>query len=151
MKIPAPRTARRARIEIIPLIDIMFFLLATFIIVSLSMVKNQGLPVKLPVASTSAPQDRKDYTSITVNEKGEYFFNKEPIAQTDLAPRLAALKASQEDPKIFINGDGKTEFNNVVAVLDEARKAGISKVAIETRKPDGASSSAPPSEPVKSL
>lgn len=137
MKIPSPRLARRARIEIIPLIDIMFFLLATFVMVSLSMVKNQGVPVKLPVASTSAPQDRKDYTSITVNEKGEFFFNKEPVAKDDLAPRLQALKASQEDPKIFINGDGHTQFENVVTILDETRKAGISKVAIETRKPPG--------------
>jgi biopolymer transport protein ExbD len=138
MKIPPPRLTRRARIEIIPLIDIMFFLLATFVMVSLSMVKNQGVPVKLPVASTSAPQDRKDSTSITVNEKGEYFFNKEPIAEADLGPRLQALKASQEDPKIFINGDGKTQFENVVTILDEIRKAGISKIAIETRKPDAA-------------
>ena len=143
MKIPAPRTARRARIEIIPLIDIMFFLLATFIMVSLSMVKNQGLPVKLPVASTSAPQDRKDFTSITVNEKGDYFFNKEPITRADLGPRLEALKSSQPDPKIFINGDGKTEFDNVVALLDETRKAGITKVAIETKKPDGTTTMAP--------
>ena len=143
MKIPSPRIARRARIEIIPLIDIMFFLLATFVMVSLSMVKNQGLPVKLPVASTSAPQDRKDYTSITINDKGEFFFNKESIARADLGPRLQALKALQDNPKIFINGDGKTQFDNVVAVLDETRKAGISKVAIETKKPD-ASSSIPP-------
>ncbi len=135
MKIPSPRIARRARIEIIPLIDIMFFLLATFVMVSLSMVKNQGLPVKLPVASTSAPQDRKDYTSITVNDKGEFFFNKAPVTREELGPRLTALKASQADPKIFINGDGKAEFDNVVAILDETRKAGISKVAIETRKP----------------
>ncbi|HEY0256496.1 MAG TPA: biopolymer transporter ExbD [Candidatus Methylacidiphilales bacterium] len=144
MNIPSPRTAKRARIEIIPLIDIMFFLLATFVMVSLSMVKNEGMPVKLPVASSSAPQDRKDYTSITVDNKGEYFFNKEPISRADLGPRLQALKASQDDPKIFINGDGKTEFDNIVAVLDETRKAGISKVAIETRKPDGASSITPP-------
>jgi biopolymer transport protein ExbD len=143
MKIPSPRASRRARIEIIPLIDIMFFLLATFVMVSLSMVKNQGLPVKLPVASTSAPQDRKDYTSITVNEKGEFFFNKEPIARADLGSRLTQLKSTQNDPKIFINGDGKTEFNNVVAVLDETRKAGISKVAIETKKGDGSTSLAP--------
>jgi len=143
MKIPSPRLARRARIEIIPLIDIMFFLLATFVMVSLSMVKNQGVPVKLPVASTSAPQDRKDYTSITVDDKGAFFFNKEPISRADLGPRLQALKAAQADPKVFINGDGKTDFENVVAILDEVRKAGISKVAIETRKPDALSASEP--------
>ncbi len=139
MKIPAPQAGRRARIEIIPLIDIMFFLLATFVMVSLSMVKNQGMPVKLPVASTSAPQARKDYTSITVTDKGEFYFNKEPITRADIGPRLQALKAAQEDPKIFINGDGKATFDNVVAILDETRKAGISKVAIETQKPDAAS------------
>jgi len=144
MKIPAPQGARRARIEIIPLIDIMFFLLATFVMVSLSMVKNQGMPVKLPVASTSAPQDHKESTSITVDDKGAFFFNKKPITRADLGPRLQALKASQEDPKVFINGDGKAEFENVVAVLDEVRKAGISKVAIETRKPEAGAAAEPP-------
>jgi len=58
MRIPSVR--RRARIEIIPLIDIIFFLLATFVMVSTSMIKNLGITVQLPVASTSAPQDRKD-------------------------------------------------------------------------------------------
>jgi biopolymer transport protein ExbD len=135
MKIPSPRTARRARIEIIPLIDIMFFLLATFIMVSLSMVKNQAVPVHLPVASTSAPQDRKEFTSITITDKGEYYFNKEMITLADLEPRLASLKTSQADPKIFINGDAHAQFEAIVAVLDETRKAGISKVAIETTKP----------------
>jgi biopolymer transport protein ExbD len=53
--IPSPRGQKRARIEIIPLIDIMFFLLATFVMVSLSMVKNQGIPVRLPSAATGQP------------------------------------------------------------------------------------------------
>lgn len=137
MRIPSPQSARRARIEIIPLIDIMFFLLATFVMVSLSMVKNQGLPVRLPVATASAPQDHKDYTAITVTDKGEYFFNKEPVSRADLASRLQAIKAAQPEPKIFINGDAKAEFENIVTVLDETRRAGISKVAIETRRPVG--------------
>ncbi len=54
--IPSPRSKKRARIEIIPLIDIIFFLLATFVMVSLSMVKNKAIPVNLPPASTGAPQ-----------------------------------------------------------------------------------------------
>lgn len=55
-KIPSPRSNKRARIEIIPLIDIIFFLLATFVMVSLSMVQNRGIPVTLPAAATGAPQ-----------------------------------------------------------------------------------------------
>jgi len=134
MNIPSPRAHKRARIEIIPLIDIVFFLLATFVMVSLSMVKNQGIAVNLPIASTSASQDRKDYTTISVNEKGDYFFNKEPITMEQLPARLAALKSADLDPRVFINGDQKAEFGKAIAVLDEVRKLGISKVAIETRK-----------------
>lgn len=133
MNIPSPRAHKRARIEIIPLIDIVFFLLATFVMVSLSMVKNQGISVNLPVASTSAAQDRKDYTTISVNEKGDYFFNKEPITMEQLPARLAALKNTDPDPRVFINGDQKAEFGKAIAVLDEVRKLGISKVAIETK------------------
>lgn len=142
MRIPSPRGIRRARIEIIPLIDIMFFLLATFVMTSLSLVKNQGLPVRLPIASTSAPQERKEYTAITVTDKGEFFFNREPVSRHDLAARLQSIKATQTEPKVFINGDAKAEFENVVAVLDETRRAGITKVSIETRTmaaADGAS------------
>jgi len=133
MNIPSPRAHKRARIEIIPLIDIVFFLLATFVMVSLSMVKNQGISVNLPVASTSASQERKDYTTISVNEKGDYFFNKEPITMEQLPARLATLKNTDPDPRVFINGDQKAEFGKAIAVLDEVRKLGISKVAIETK------------------
>ncbi|MBI4027836.1 MAG: biopolymer transporter ExbD [Verrucomicrobia bacterium] len=62
MKIPSLNAKRKARIEIIPLIDIMFFLLATFMMVSLSMVKNLAVPVHLPKAATSAPEERKNST-----------------------------------------------------------------------------------------
>jgi biopolymer transport protein ExbD len=133
MNIPSPRAQKRARIEIIPLIDIVFFLLATFVMVSLSMVKNQGISVNLPIAATSATQDRKDYTAISVNEKGDYFFNKEPITLEQLTARLVALKTGDPDPRVFINGDQKAEFGKAIAVLDEVRKLGISKVAIETK------------------
>src|SRR6187402_1305760 len=133
MNIPSPRAQKRARIEIIPLIDIVFFLLATFVMVSLSMVKNQGISVNLPVASTSATQDRKEYTTISVNEKGDYFFNKEPVTMEQLPARLASLKQADPDPRVFINGDQKAEFGKAIAVLDEVRKLGISKVAIETK------------------
>ncbi len=132
MDIPSPRAKRRARIEIIPLIDIMFFLLATFVMVSLSMIRNQGINVNLPIASTSTPQDRKSYVSITVTEKGEFYWNKDPVDLPTVVSRLRQLKQTEADPKVFINGDAKAHFEDIVAVLDEARKAGITKVAIET-------------------
>jgi biopolymer transport protein ExbD len=137
MHLPSPRATRRARIEIIPLIDIMFFLLATFVMVSLSLVQNQAVPVRLPVAVSGAPQERKQQVVLSITEMGSLYYNQEPIIIEALPARLAQLKKEQADPKVFIHGDGNTAFSLVVAVLDETRKAGISKVAIETQKARG--------------
>lgn len=137
VSIPNPRSTRKARIEIIPLIDIMFFLLATFVMVSISMVKNQGLPVRLPVASTGAAQERQDAASITVREDGALFFNKEPLLMAELPGRLAAFKSAHAEPRLFINGDARATFQSVVTVLDEARRCGITRIAIETTQSSG--------------
>lgn len=134
MQIPSPRSKRRARIEIIPLIDIMFFLLATFVMVSLSMIKNLGMDVHLPAASTSQAQDLKNYVVITVTATGQYHWNKETLSLTDISSKLQQLKVSNPDTRIFINGDAKTPFENVVVILNEARKFGLAKVAIQTVK-----------------
>ena len=133
MEIPSPRANKKARIEIIPLIDIIFFLLATFVMVSLSMVKNEGIPVNLPVATQSAGQDQKDHVSITVTAAGEIFFDKEKVTMAQLPARLDTLKATTREPKVFLNGDAKAPLGDAVAVLDEVRRAGIAKVAIETK------------------
>jgi biopolymer transport protein ExbD len=132
MNVPSPRSGKKARIEIIPLIDIVFFLLATFVMVSLAMIKNEGVSVNLPVASTSAPQERKEHTAITVTAAGDFYFNKEAVTLEQIVERLTALKSSQPNPRVFINGDQKAEFGKAIAVLDAVRKLGISKVAIET-------------------
>jgi biopolymer transport protein ExbD len=133
MNIPSPRPQKRARIEIIPLIDVIFFLLATFMIVSLSMVKNKGIPVNLPAAATGAPQDHSQDTVITVAANGTLYFNKEPLRQDQLPARLLQLKHDQPDPKIYINGGEKAYFGAAVGVIDELRKAGITKIAIDTK------------------
>ena len=129
---------KKARIEIIPLIDIIFFLLATFIMVSLSMTKNQGVQVALPSASTAqsmGDQQEMDHTvTLSVNEKGEVFFNKEKVAPAQLPYRLQTYKASTKDPKVVVTADAAADFKGVVAVLDEARRAGITKVGISTDK-----------------
>jgi biopolymer transport protein ExbD len=134
--LPSPRsTKHRPRLEIIPFIDIMFFLLATFMMVSLSMVQNQGIDVRLPLASTSQAQNRTDESvTITVSQNGEYFYNKEPASLEQIIGHLQLLTSSRPDPQLFLNGDAKADFENVVAVLDEARKLGVRKIAIETTK-----------------
>lgn len=134
MKLTAvPR--RRARIEIIPLIDVVFFLLATFVMVSLSMIKNHGLPVNLPVASSASPQERKDSAVLTLKPDGGMFFDKESLRGADLPARLGAFKAAHAEPRVFIQADEAVSWGEAIAALDTVRRSGISRVAVETRKP----------------
>lgn len=133
MHIPSPRPKRHARIEIIPLIDIMFFLLATFVMVSLSMVKNRGIAVVLPTANTGAPQEHSDHIVISIAETGQLYLDKNELSREQLSQELRRLKSENEEVRVFINGDQNARLGLAIEVLDEARKLGISKVAFETR------------------
>ena len=94
---------KSARIEIIPLIDIIFFLLATFIMVSLSMSKNQGVQVALPNAGTAASlgdqQEMDKAVTLSVTENGDVFFNKEKITLAQLPLKLQTYKTGAIDPR----------------------------------------------------
>ena len=122
LHIPSPRSKKHARIEIIPLIDIVFFLLATFVMVSMSMIKNKGISVQLPVAASGTPQERKDYSTISITATGEIYFDKELMGMDSLDGALKALKAANPEPRVFINGDAKAEFGKAIEVLDHARR-----------------------------
>jgi biopolymer transport protein ExbD len=129
---------KRARIEIIPLIDIIFFLLATFIMVSLSMTKNQGVQVALPTAAAAASlgdqQEMEKAVTLSVNDKGEVFWNKEKITIAQLPMKLQTFKTASKDPKVVINSDAGADWKHVVSVLDAVKKIGIAKVGINTEK-----------------
>jgi biopolymer transport protein ExbD len=133
MDIPSPRSSRRARIEIIPLIDIIFFLLAIFVMVSLSMVKSKGLTVNLPRASTGEQQDRDEGTWISVTADNAIYFNDEQVSSADLPARLQALRAENLEARVFINGDETSKLGVTIDVLDEVRRAGISKVSFQIK------------------
>ena len=142
MKIPSVSYKRRARIEIIPLIDIIFFLLATFVMVSLSMVKNQGILVTLPRAATGRPRENAPIptVTVTVTESSRLYLDKEPMSFEALLDRLKALREQKPDLRVVFNGDELATFGDVVKALDQTRRAGIEKVAIQTTGPRAAPS-----------
>jgi len=125
---------RKARIEIIPLIDIVFFLLATFVMVSLAMVKNQGVTVNLPTAASSQSFDKTTPVLVSVTKMGTYYINKNEVSLEGLKTQLKALKESNPQLKVSINGDKEADFGTAVEVLDIARRLGIAKVSIQTKK-----------------
>jgi biopolymer transport protein ExbD len=97
MKVTSPIPHKKARIEIIPLIDIMFFLLASFMMVSLSQVHMKGIKVNLPTGASGETQSKREYISVSVDKDGHYFFDKDEVTDTDLQQRL--VKVHQSSPE----------------------------------------------------
>jgi len=131
MRIPR-KEPERARIEIIPMIDVIFFLLVFFMISTLSMTLNRGLPVRLPAAGTSQKVGR-DNVNLTVLQDGKMFLNKQPITLRDIGQRVKATLASDPQLTVVINADGQVLHRTVVDILDELRSAGVSGLAIAVR------------------
>lgn len=130
-KLPADN---EARIEIIPLIDIMFFLLAAFMLVSLSMVNMKSVKVNLPTATTATPDTKKDFVNISVDKAGLAFLDQKPVGNNELAQRLAAAQKTNATLRVFISGDQDARHGDVIRVLDLVRATGIEKVAFEIRE-----------------
>lgn len=132
----SPRPKSRPRLEIIPFIDIMFFLLATFMMVSLTMVQNEGIDLQLPAAKTSRPtNDPPDRMTISVAEDGGVYLDKMAISKEELSAKMAELKKSAPETKIILQGDFSCDFGKVVEVFDLARSQGLTKLIIRTRRP----------------
>jgi biopolymer transport protein ExbD len=128
-----PTESAEARIEIIPLIDIMFFLLAAFMLVSLSMVNMKSVKVNLPTATTAGNDTRrKDLIDVSVDQAGVVFLDKQRVDDDEkLVASLAASHSLNPDLRVIISGDRDARHGDIIHVLDLVRAAGIDKVAFE--------------------
>jgi biopolymer transport protein ExbD len=139
----SPVPIKRARIEIIPLIDIMFFLLASFMLVSLTMINMKGIDVNLPTATSAQPNNKPDFSMISVDAIGDIYFEKEKVNKDDVLPRLQKMYEANHDVRIFIRADKDATYENIVFVLDKVRTAGIQKVGLEIKAFETAAPGAP--------
>ena len=138
MQVTSPIPKHHARIEIIPLIDIMFFLLASFMMVSLSQVTLKGMKVNLPIGASGEVQNKRDYFSLSVDKDGFYYFDKNKIALEEILPRLQQVYRTNPEAKIFIRGDQETMHGNVTRMLDQIRSSGFTKLSFEVKSKAGA-------------
>lgn len=124
---------RKARIEIIPMIDTMFFLLVFFMVATLSMTVQRGLPVNLPHAAT-AQDELRQVVTLTVTKEGRLLFDKEPVSSTDeVKGRLSHWKSTGSDVSVVVNADRAVEHGQVVELMDAVRQAGIARIAVAVR------------------
>src|SRR4051794_6721735 len=107
MEVSSPIPKKHARIEIIPLIDIMFFLLASFMMVSISQTTMKGMKVALPLGISGEVQSKKDYVSFSVDREGFIYFDKDKINYEDVPRLLKPIYAERPEAKIFIRGDSE--------------------------------------------
>jgi biopolymer transport protein ExbD len=131
MKLPRSRAARRGRIEIIPMIDVMFFLLATFMLASLSMQSLHSLPVNLPRGHAEA-MARKDPITLTVTRDSRIFLNKEPATLATLAAQLRSHLDGEDS--VVVAADSAAPHGVVVQAMLQARAAGVERFLIAVQR-----------------
>jgi biopolymer transport protein ExbD len=131
----ARRTIKKARFEIIPMIDTIFFLLVFFMISTLSMSRYSGLPVNLPKAATGQ-QPASESAAVTITPDGKVFIDKQEVPRENIRTVLQRRLSANPDLLVLINADERVEHGRVVDVMDDARQAGVVKMAIAVKPKD---------------
>ncbi len=121
-----------ARLEMTPLMDLMFTLLVFFIYSMLSMTIHHGVPLTLPQAKSST-LERHQNIQISITKTGHIFLNKREVTLENLANEILASRKANEKLTILISGDGAVSYKRIMDVLDTLRIHGISDVVLETR------------------
>ena len=129
----ASHGAPHARIEIIPLIDIMFFLLASFMLVTLSMSKQETIKVDLPSAVASRPDFKPEIINLAVDKSGSYYLEKQRITLPELQKELTKRVQSNTNLPVYVSGDMETTHGAMVGLLDLVRSAGLQRVAFNVK------------------
>ena len=124
------QTSRKVRIEMLPLIDIVFLLLVFFIYAMLSMAVHRGLPVLLPT-SASAKIDKELIVSVTIKSDETIYVDKEQIGLDDLASLLKTKAETDKDVGILLFADRSLSYQKLFQVLDQVKNAGIHRISLQ--------------------
>lgn len=132
VKIGRRKSIEEPEIIVIPMIDVMMFLLFFFMVASLAMAVQNGIPVNLPKASTGK-DDRSQTVTITLQPDGSIYLNTAKIKLDELGPKMKALGVTGKT-LVTLNSDDKVPYGTVVSVMDEARQAGVQAFAFATNR-----------------
>ena len=132
MNIRSNRVARQPRLMIIPMIDIIFFLMVFFLFSTLQMVYQKSMPVNLPVASQNQQEVPKPI-AITITTDGTISIGDTVVEIEEVQSRVEQL-ADKSETLVILRADENVEHGKVIAVMDEVKKAGVTKLAIATEE-----------------
>src|SRR5262245_28730361 len=137
MRVASPVGRKHARLEIIPLIDIMFFLLASFMMVSITMIRVESLRMDLPTPTASSSGKKPPMINIEVDAAGDAFVEKQRRSLPELFGYLTNRHAADTNIPAYIKGHPDASHGDVIRVLDLCRQAGIQKVSFNITLPQG--------------
>ena len=126
---------RKARIEIIPMIDIMFFLLVFFIMVTLHMIPDAGIASRLPTSSTAQAMPKPQLT-LAVDKAGVIHLEHQTLTPQQLTAVLKA-KPHPDALKVTLAGDKDTSLQQLMAVMDACRAAGVTRIGLAAQPGGG--------------
>ena len=126
------RVERRVRIEIIPMIDVMMFLLAFFVLISMNVLPALGLKVALPSSASPEHVEEHKPITLTIDQGGDVLVDGKPTPVAQLASTLLAM-AGKDKPGVIIAGDGHSNLQVLVDVLDQLKDAGLPTASIVTK------------------
>ncbi len=129
MNLSSPVRRKHCRIEIIPLIDIMFFLLASFMMVSLSLDRTQNIKVNLPPATRAGHDFTPDMLNVAVDRAGKVWFQKKEVSLPELGLVISNRFRADTNTPVYISGDRGTLHGAMADVYEVVRAAGVQKVA----------------------
>jgi biopolymer transport protein ExbD len=135
MKVRSPFPEKKARIEIIPLIDIMFFLLASFMLASLALIRLQSIKMDLPTGQQASKSSRKDIINLAVKKNGDVLIDKKLVSSVELANTLSNAFHTNANIAVYITGDPDATHGMVIDTLDRVRQEGIQKVSFAIAPP----------------
>jgi biopolymer transport protein ExbD len=139
----SPVLIKKARLEIIPLIDIMFFLLASFMLVSLTMINMKAIDVALPTATSAQPNTKPDFIIVSIDALMDIYFEKEKVPREEVLSKFQDLYSKNHEVRIYLRADKGANYDTVMFVLDSLRTAGIQKVGLEVKPSAAAGGGAP--------
>ncbi|MDJ0677935.1 MAG: biopolymer transporter ExbD [Calothrix sp. MO_167.B42] len=123
------------QLNILPMIDVIFAILAFFIISTMFLTKQEGLPVNLPNAITAKPQLSPDSITVTVDSKGKISLNRQPVTLNNLQTQVQTLIGSEQQVLVMVQADRRVNHGRVVAVMDRLRQVKGAQLAIAAEKP----------------
>jgi biopolymer transport protein ExbD len=124
---------RQARIEIIPMIDVMMFLLVFFVLISVNVLPALGLKIKPPTSANVEKVVERQRVTVGIDREGKTTLDGKPIDTSDLAEKLRALATPEKPLSVIIAGDEAAALQNLIDVLDALKLAGVASTQIVTK------------------